>query len=111
MKEIAFAKVFTSPLQRARQTCALAGFASVAEVDGDLVEWNYGEYEGLRSPEIRAKRRASGKLSRTGDADTEKNPTLSSCAVSFTKRLYRLRAIASYEQYLSQTRGLSGLSE
>ena len=46
----------TSPLQRARQTCALAGFGSVAEVDGDLVEWDYGEYEGLRSVEIRAKR-------------------------------------------------------
>ena len=72
LKGIVFAKVLTSPLQRARQTSALAGFASVAEVDGDLVEWNYGEYEGLRSPEIRAKRRASGKLSRTGDADTGK---------------------------------------
>jgi broad specificity phosphatase PhoE len=51
-----FAKVFTSPLQRASKTCALAGFASVAEVDRGLVEWNYGEYEGLRSAEIRAKR-------------------------------------------------------
>jgi broad specificity phosphatase PhoE len=51
-----FAKVFTSPLQRATRTCALAGFGAVAEVDNDLVEWNYGEYEGLRSSEIRAKR-------------------------------------------------------
>jgi broad specificity phosphatase PhoE len=51
-----FAKVFTSPLQRASKTCALAGFGAVAEVDRDLVEWNYGEYEGLRSAEIRAKR-------------------------------------------------------
>jgi broad specificity phosphatase PhoE len=50
-----FAKVFTSPLQRASKTCALAGFGA-AEVDRDLVEWNYGEYEGLRSAEIRAKR-------------------------------------------------------
>src|SRR4030095_2156107 len=53
---LAFDKVFTSPLQRARQTCALAGFGPVAEVDGDLVEWDYGEYEGLRSAEIRARR-------------------------------------------------------
>ena len=53
---LTFAKVFTSPLQRARRTCALAGFGPVAEVDADLVEWNYGEYEGLRSAEIRAKR-------------------------------------------------------
>ena len=56
LKEIPFAKVFTSPLQRARQTCALAGFGSVAEVESDLVEWDYGEYEGLRSAEIRAQR-------------------------------------------------------
>jgi broad specificity phosphatase PhoE len=51
-----FTKVFTSPLQRARKTCALAGFGPVAEVDNDLVEWNYGAYEGLRTAEIRAKR-------------------------------------------------------
>jgi broad specificity phosphatase PhoE len=53
---LTFAKVFTSPLQRAGKTCALAGFGAVAEVDSDLVEWNYGEYEGLRSAEIRARR-------------------------------------------------------
>jgi probable phosphoglycerate mutase len=56
LKGMAFANVLTSPLQRARKTCALAGFGSVAEVENDLVEWNYGEYEGLRSAEIRAKR-------------------------------------------------------
>jgi len=56
LKGIEFAKVLTSPLQRARRTCELAGFAASAEVDNDLVEWNYGEYEGLRSAEIRAKR-------------------------------------------------------
>jgi probable phosphoglycerate mutase len=51
----AFARVLTSPLQRARRTCELAGFAAVATVDPDLVEWNYGEYEGLRSAEIHAR--------------------------------------------------------
>lgn len=56
LKGMDFAKVFTSPLQRARKTCALAGFGAVAEVENDLVEWDYGEYEGLRSAEIRAKR-------------------------------------------------------
>ncbi len=51
-----FAKVFTSPLQRAARTCELAGFGAVAEVDGDLLEWNYGEYEGRRTAEILAER-------------------------------------------------------
>ena len=51
-----FARVFTSPLQRAARTCELAGFGARSEVDRDLVEWNYGEYEGLRTEEIRAKR-------------------------------------------------------
>jgi probable phosphoglycerate mutase len=53
---LAFAKVCTSPLQRAARTCELAGFGAAAEVDRDLVEWNYGEDEGLRTAEIRAKR-------------------------------------------------------
>jgi broad specificity phosphatase PhoE len=47
-----FAKVLTSPLQRASRTCELAGFGSVAETDPDLVEWNYGDYEGLRREQI-----------------------------------------------------------
>jgi broad specificity phosphatase PhoE len=53
---LTFAKVYTSPLQRAVRTCELAGFGGVAEVDRDLIEWNYGEYEGLRGAEIRAAR-------------------------------------------------------
>ena len=56
LRGLKFAKVFTSPLQRAAKTCELAGFGAVAEADPDLVEWNYGEYEGLRSTEILAKR-------------------------------------------------------
>ncbi len=55
LKGITFAKVFTSPLQRAMRTCELSAFGSVAEVDKDLVEWDYGEYEGLRPAEIRAR--------------------------------------------------------
>lgn len=49
-----FAKVFTSPLKRAARTCELAGFGTSAEVDRDLVEWNYGKFEGLRTAEIHA---------------------------------------------------------
>jgi broad specificity phosphatase PhoE len=56
LKGMSFAKVFTSPLQRAARTCELAGFDDVAETDPDLVEWNYGQYEGLCSAEIFAER-------------------------------------------------------
>jgi broad specificity phosphatase PhoE len=54
LKGIAFARVFTSPLQRAMRTCKLAGFGAVAETDQDLVEWNYGEFEGHLSTKIHA---------------------------------------------------------
>ena len=49
-----FAAVFTSPLQRAARTCALAGLGAAAEPYPDLVEWDYGKYEGKTSAEIRA---------------------------------------------------------
>jgi probable phosphoglycerate mutase len=55
LRGLTFARVYTSPLQRARRTCELAGFGAVAEVDPDLVEWDYGQYEGLRTAEIRVK--------------------------------------------------------
>ena len=48
LQGMSFVKVFTSPLQRAIRTCQLAGFGAVAEVDEDLVEWDYGRYEGMR---------------------------------------------------------------
>ena len=56
LKGLSFRKVFTSPLQRAMRTCELAGFGAQAEVDRDLLEWNYGEYEGRRTEEIHAER-------------------------------------------------------
>jgi probable phosphoglycerate mutase len=53
---LTFSAIFTSPLQRARRTCELAGFASKAEVDPRLLEWNYGQYEGRRSVDIHRER-------------------------------------------------------
>jgi len=50
---VRFSHVFTSPLQRARRTCELAGLGEVAEIEPDLVEWDYGDYEGQRPEDIR----------------------------------------------------------
>jgi probable phosphoglycerate mutase len=65
LKIMTFSKVFTSPLKRAVRTCELAGFGDRSEIDPDLVEWNYGEYEGVRTAEIR-ERRPNWQLFRGG---------------------------------------------
>jgi probable phosphoglycerate mutase len=65
LRGVPFTKVFTSPLQRATRTCELAGFGAVAEIDRDLLEWNYGEYEGRRTTDIH-KERPEWQLFRDG---------------------------------------------
>ena len=52
LRSIRFTRVLTSPALRARQTCELAGFGQRAEIETDLAEWNYGEYEGRRTADI-----------------------------------------------------------
>jgi probable phosphoglycerate mutase len=52
LQGLTFVKVFTSPLQRVSRTCDLAGFKAAALVDPDLLEWNYGDYEGKTTEEI-----------------------------------------------------------
>ena len=65
LRGVTFANVFTSPLQRATRTCELAGFGAVAEIDRDLLEWNYGEYEGRLTTDIH-KERPDWQLFRDG---------------------------------------------
>ena len=56
LQAMRFVRVFTSPAQRARRTCELAGLEIAAEIEPDLVEWNYGAYEGMLSSDIRRQR-------------------------------------------------------
>jgi broad specificity phosphatase PhoE len=65
LRDISFSHVLTSPRKRASRTCELVGLDKAVEVDPDLAEWAYGDYEGLRSAEIR-KGRADWNLFRDG---------------------------------------------
>jgi probable phosphoglycerate mutase len=65
LKGLTFDHVFSSPLQRARRTCELAGFGAAAQVDPELVEWNYGAYEGKTTEEI-LRERPDWRLFRDG---------------------------------------------
>lgn len=56
LKGVVFSRVLVSPLERARRTCELAGFGNHAEADPDLQEWDYGQYEGRRTADIRQER-------------------------------------------------------
>jgi probable phosphoglycerate mutase len=89
LKGLKFATVLTSPLQRAARTCELAGFKSVAEVDKDLVEWDYGEYEGRRTVEIRAER-PGWELFRDGCPGGESPQQVS---VRADRIVHRIRAV------------------
>jgi len=72
LTRVRFADVFTSPLLRARRTAELAGFGAEAVADGDLMEWDYGAYEGRRTADIRAERPA-WRLKVTGGRGGETN--------------------------------------
>jgi probable phosphoglycerate mutase len=86
---LTFNKVLVSPLQRARRTCELAGFSGVAEIDPNLVEWNYGDYEGLRTAQIHAAR-PDWQLFRDGCPGGE---TTVQIAARADQVVHRLRAI------------------
>ena len=84
-----FSRVFTSPLQRARRTCELAGIAARAEVDADLVEWDYGAYEGKKTSEIR-QQQPGWQLFRDGCPGGE---SLATIAARADRVVARLRAV------------------
>lgn len=86
LRTIKFTKVFTSPLQRAARTCALAGFGAVAQTDANLVEWDYGQYEGLTSAEIH-KRRPDWSLFRDGCPGGESPGQIAARADTVVNRL------------------------
>jgi broad specificity phosphatase PhoE len=91
LKGLTFAAVLTSPLQRAARTCELAGFGAKAEVDRDLLEWDYGQYEGLRSADIR-KVRPNWQLFRDGCPGGESPDQVGARA---DRVVSRVRALAS----------------
>jgi broad specificity phosphatase PhoE len=87
---VTFEHVFVSPRQRARQTCDLAGLGATAQVAGDLAEWDYGDYEGLRSDEIR-RRRADWSIYRDGCAGGEMPAQVTARVDRLLARLRTLR--------------------
>jgi broad specificity phosphatase PhoE len=89
---LVFEKVFSSPLRRARRTCELAGFGTAAAEDPNLVEWNYGDYEGLRTPDILSKR-PDWQLFRDGCPGGESPEQIGARADAVVTRL---RAISSH---------------
>ena len=89
LKGMTFAKVFTSPLQRAARTCKLAGFSGVAEIDPELVEWNYGKYEGLTSAQI-LEQRPDWDLFRDGCPGGESPQAIGERAARVIERVRRV---------------------
>ena len=65
LQKFSFTSVFSSPLQRASKTCALAGFGGAVQVDPDLLEWDYGRYEGKLTRDI-LKERPGWEMFRDG---------------------------------------------
>src|SRR5260370_39263067 len=90
LKGMKFAQVFTSSLQRAARTCELSGFGAGAITDRDLVEWDYGQYEGLTSAEI-LRDNPGCDLSRYGSPGSESPEQIGGRP---DRRLSRVRGVA-----------------
>lgn len=86
LRHIEFTRILTSPLQRARRTCELAGYGERMEIEPDLVEWNYGQYEGMLGADIR-KLRPDWNVFQHGCPGGESPEEISSRADQMIKRL------------------------
>jgi probable phosphoglycerate mutase len=86
LRVVTFSRVFTSPRQRAQRTCELIGLDAVAEIEPDLAEWDYGDYEGQRSVDIR-KGRPDWNLFRDGCPQGESPAQISERADRLIARL------------------------
>ncbi len=96
-----FARVFTSPLQRARRTSEFAGLGAAAKVEADAVEWDYGDYEGQRPADIR-KERPDWNIFRDGCPQGESPDQVSARADQLISRLRKLEgnvALFSHGQF------------
>ena len=103
LSKIEFSAVFTSPLKRARKTCELAGLDRHSHIDPDLVEWNYGDYEGLTSDEILMENPA-WDLFKNGAPSGESPEEVSERADRLIERLGNLRgnvALFSHGHFFS----------
>ena len=89
LQRFVFTRVFTSPLQRASKTCMLAGFGAVAVVDPNLVEWDYGRFEGKLTKDI-LKERPGWELYRDGCPDGESPGDVAARADRFIAQVRRL---------------------
>lgn len=90
LERIQFARVLCSPLLRAKQTCRLAGLEGVAEAEPNLVEWDYGDYEGRRSPDIR-ETRAGWNIFQDGCPNGEMPETIAARADEVIRRVLPLQ--------------------
>src|SRR5437588_181544 len=86
LRPFSFARVFTSPLRRAARTCELAGFGGRAEADHDLVEWDYGPFEGMLTRDI-LKERPGWELYRDGGPGGESPDAVAARADRFLGRV------------------------
>jgi probable phosphoglycerate mutase len=87
LRGFSFVRVFTSPLQRASKTCEIAGFGAAAEVDTDLLEWDYGDLEGMHTSDI-LKRQPGWELYRDGCPGGESADDVATRADRFIKQVH-----------------------